>query len=87
MIQQYASNQPAALELRQIDPARRRFRRYRVTECRTLFGESCLLIEWGRIGRAPRLRSETFSSPAALSARKRELLARRRRHGYSSEGQ
>lgn len=70
------------IELRQIDPARRRFRRYRITECRSLFGEPCLLIEWGGVGRPGRLRSEAFASPAALGARKRELLARRRRHGY-----
>jgi hypothetical protein len=39
-----------ALELRSIDPGRRRFRRYRISESRTLFGEPCLIIEWGRIG-------------------------------------
>ena len=70
------------IELRQIDPARRRFRRYRITECRSLFGEPCLLIEWGGIGRPGRLRSEAVASAATLANRKRELLARRRRHGY-----
>lgn len=83
---QHVSGAPAALELRHIDPARRRFRRYRMTECRTLFGEPCLLVEWGRIGRPPRLRSETFSSPSALAERRTELLARRRRHGYTAQG-
>ena len=74
------------IELRQVDPARRRFRRYRIVESRTLFGEPCLIIEWGRIGRPARLRSEAFVSAAALALRKRELLARRRRHGYSAQG-
>lgn len=72
----------ALVELRQVDPARKRFRRYRMRECRTLFGEPCLVIEWGRIGGPLRLRSETFPTPGALASRKRELLARRRRHGY-----
>jgi predicted DNA-binding WGR domain protein len=77
-------HEDGAVELRQIDPARRRFRRYRITECRSLFGEPCLIIEWGGIGRRGRLRSETFESPSALGHRKRQLLARRRRHGYVS---
>ncbi len=59
-----------------------RFRRYRITECRSLFGEPCLVIEWGDIGRRGRVRSEAFTSSAALANRKPELLARRRRHGY-----
>jgi predicted DNA-binding WGR domain protein len=71
------------IELRQIDPARRRFRRYRITESRTPFGEPCLLIEWGRIGRPARLRCEAFASLFDLAHRKLELLARRRRHGYA----
>jgi predicted DNA-binding WGR domain protein len=62
------------LELRNIDPTRRRFRRYRITESRTLFGEPCLIIEWGRIGWPARLRCEAFTSGADLSVRKRELL-------------
>jgi predicted DNA-binding WGR domain protein len=79
-------NDAAALELRHVDPARHLFRLYRMTECRTLFGEPCLIIEWGRIGRPPRLRSETFTSSAALLARKAELFARRHRHGYATHG-
>jgi predicted DNA-binding WGR domain protein len=50
----------------------------------TLFGEVCLRIVWGRIGnRRLRERTETFESRDALERRRRELLARRRQHGYT----
>ncbi len=71
------------IELRLIDPARNRFRLYGMTECRTLFGEPCLIVAWGRIGQALRTRSELFSDRYALERRRRALLARRRRRGYT----
>jgi predicted DNA-binding WGR domain protein len=71
------------LELRLVDPAKNRFRIYGLTECRTLFGELCLRVVWGRIGnRRLRERSELFADPAALARRREDLLGRRRRHGY-----
>jgi predicted DNA-binding WGR domain protein len=71
------------LELRLVDPAKNRFRIYGLTECRTLFGELCLRIVWGRIGnRRQRERSEVFDDRAAMLRRREELLGRRRRHGY-----
>ena len=72
------------LELRLVDPARNRARLYGITECVTLFGEMCLRIVWGRIGnRHLRERSEVFETREALERRRRELLARRRQHGYT----
>ena len=71
------------LELRQVDASRNRFRIYGLTECRTLFGERCLRIVWGRIGSGRlRERSEVFETQGALERRRSELLARRRQHGY-----
>lgn len=71
------------MELRLVDPAKNRFRLYGITVCRTLFGELCLRIAWGRIGnRRMRERTETFADPPALERRRDELLARRRRRGY-----
>jgi predicted DNA-binding WGR domain protein len=71
------------IELRLVDPKKNRFRLYGVTECRTLFGELCLRIVWGRIGhRKLRERSEVFGGEGELEARRSELLARRRQHGY-----
>jgi predicted DNA-binding WGR domain protein len=76
------------VELRLIDPARNAFRLYGLTACRTLFGELCLRIQWGRIGnRRVRERSETFPDRAALERRRTELLARRRQHGYRLAGE
>jgi len=76
---------PRDLELRLIDPAKNRFRIYGLTECRTLFGELCLRIVWGRIGnRRLRERSEVFADRATLVRRRDTLLGRRRRHGYES---
>lgn len=73
------------VELRLVDPSKNRFRIYGLTECRTLFGELCLRIVWGRIGnRRLRERSETFADRAALARRRGELLGTRRRHGYVS---
>jgi predicted DNA-binding WGR domain protein len=72
----------SALELRLIDPLRNRFRIYRLGEQPTLFGEEALVVEWGRIGGRLRVRSETFAERESLSRRRRELLARRHRHGY-----
>ena len=73
------------VELRLVNPVENRFRLYRLTECRTLFGELCLRIVWGRIGsRRRRERSEIFADRAALERRREELLGRRRRHGYVS---
>lgn len=73
------------LELRQVDPKRCRARRYRIAECSSLFGESALLITWGRIGGRTRVRLETFASRTELDARWHELLARRDAHGYIEE--
>ena len=73
---------PKELELRQIDAARGRARRYHLARSRSLFGESAILITWGRIGRPARVRIETFISEAKLKERWSELLARRHAHGY-----
>lgn len=70
------------IELRHIDPERNRFRLYRMAEQPTLFGEVDLVIEWGRIGYALNRRVEIFVDQLALERRRRELLGRRRRHGY-----
>jgi predicted DNA-binding WGR domain protein len=72
------------LEFRRIDAARRRARRYRLVDSRTLFGALALLITWGRIGAQPRIRVETFGDEVARSARRTELLARRSAHGCRS---
>ena len=71
------------VELRLVDPARNRKRFYEVIESRTLFGEACLRIVWGRIGHRPsHEHTELFADRAALVRRRDEVLRRRRHHGY-----
>jgi predicted DNA-binding WGR domain protein len=77
----------AALELQQIDTARRRRRRYHLAPCLSLFGDPGLLITWGSMGKRPRLRLETFSSTDDQHTRWQTLLARRVAHGYRIQSQ
>ncbi len=66
-----------------IDPHRNKFRSYSITEQANLFGGRDLIVTWGRIGKPQRRRDERFTSGEDLERRKGELLARRRRHGYT----
>lgn len=74
------------IELQLIDNKRNCFRVYAISETLSLFGELCLVISWGRIGRV-RTRTEVFDTPAARDGRRAELLQRRRQHGYRVAGQ
>jgi predicted DNA-binding WGR domain protein len=74
---------PADIELRLVDPAKNRRRIYGLTEGRTLFGEPCLAIAWGRIGHKLKTRTEIFGDEHSLDRRRRALLGRRHRKGYS----
>jgi predicted DNA-binding WGR domain protein len=58
-----------------------------MTEQPTLFAAVDLIVEWGRLGSIPRVRIERFTDDARLAARRRELLARRRLHGYQEQFQ
>lgn len=70
------------LEFRHVDPTRNCFRRYVLSEQRTLFGAVDLVIRWGRIGSPLRMRCETFHDRAELEQRRDELSHVRRLHGY-----
>lgn len=64
-----------AFEMRQLDPKRRRARRYHIAECRSLFGDLSLLVTWGRIGGPTRVRLEMFANKVADEARTATLAA------------
>src|ERR1700690_1796145 len=70
------------MELLSVEPARKRFRRYCLAVQYRVDGGAELIVTWGRSGRAPRRRVETFDSLVQLQRRYKVLLARRRRHGY-----
>lgn len=73
---------PVTIHMRMFDPSKDKLRLYALHEQMTLFGAPELLIEWGRLGHRQRLRVERFESKDMLDKRKRELIGRRRRHGY-----
>jgi predicted DNA-binding WGR domain protein len=64
-----------AILLHRIDPARNMRRFYRLEVAPDLFGRWCLVAEWGRIGRAGRLRMMAYESAADAQ----EALAKQRR--------
>jgi predicted DNA-binding WGR domain protein len=73
---------PTRIRLQCIDPAKNKRRFYLMQVQPTLFGEWELVREWGRIGRAGRVRHDPYCSAGmaldALSALKRE----KGRRGY-----
>lgn len=75
-----------AIHLRLVDRARNRSRFYGVRECETLFGELCLHITWGRIGRDGKERTEIFATESDRIKRRDVLVRLRQNHGYKPSG-
>lgn len=71
-----------AIHLHRIEPARNMARYYRISSSPSLFGDACLVREWGRIGRRGRLRIDLFDSVRAADAAGEALLRMKRRRGY-----
>jgi predicted DNA-binding WGR domain protein len=73
-----------AIILYRIDASKRMHRFYRLDVQPDLFGQWCLMREWGRIGSTGQVRSVPFPTPqeagAALNAQRR----RKERRGYSA---
>ena len=71
-----------AVTLRLIDPAKNRWRFYHLEIQPDLFGNACLVREWGRIGRAGKVLVRAF--PTAAEAERALGLHRRRKEkrGY-----
>lgn len=71
-----------ALVLYRIDSAKRMHRFYRLDVQCDLFGQWCLMREWGRIGSTGQTRSRPFSTePQAHAALQRQRRVKERR-GY-----
>lgn len=67
-----------------VDAERNRARFYRLTETTNLFGERCLVIEYGRIATdLCKRRVEYFHDAGELAARFDELVKLRKSHGYT----
>jgi predicted DNA-binding WGR domain protein len=72
----------SAIVLYRIDDAKRMHRYYRMDVQPDLFGEWCLMREWGRIGRAGQLRSVPYPTPVEAEAALQRQCRIKQRRGY-----
>jgi predicted DNA-binding WGR domain protein len=71
-----------AIHLHRIDPARNMARFYRMSSTPSLFGDICLVREWGRIGRPGRIRIDLYETREAAMAAREALSRVKRQRGY-----
>jgi predicted DNA-binding WGR domain protein len=71
-----------AIVLYRIDTAKRMHRFYRMDVQPDLFGQWCLIREWGRIGRAGQMRSVPYPTPQEAETALRCQLSAKERRGY-----
>lgn len=65
-----------------IDRNRNRFRTYHLYLTEDLWGETCLVREWGRIGRRPRQRFYWPRSEEELARLLQRTILKRKAHSY-----
>ena len=68
--------------LTRIQPERNQWRFYRLDLWPDLFGQVCLVREWGRIGRPGRLRRDPFPDAVLAGQALNRLATAKRRRGY-----
>ena len=71
-----------AIHLHRIDPVRNMARFYRISSSPSLFGNVCLVREWGRIGRPGRMRIDLYVSVEEADAAREALSRAKRQRGY-----
>jgi predicted DNA-binding WGR domain protein len=72
------------LTLYRVDPSRNMFRFYRLDIQPDLFGNHCLIREWGRIGRSGQVRSVPFPTGEAAQYALHKQRAVKERKGYAT---
>ena len=72
----------AGILLTRIRPERNEWRFYRLELWPDLFGQVCLVREWGRIGRPGRLRRDPFPDIPRAERARNQLASAKRRRGY-----
>ena len=70
------------IHLHRTDPARNMARFYRLSSAPSLFGDICVVREWGRIGRPGRMRIDLFEKLQEAAAARLALERSKRRRGY-----
>jgi predicted DNA-binding WGR domain protein len=73
---------PADTDLTSIDPARNRWRFYRVVLQQDLLGGTAVIREWGRLGQPGRIRRDPYPDTAAAETAAAELVRRKEKRGY-----
>jgi predicted DNA-binding WGR domain protein len=73
---------PETIRLQCIDPAQNKRRFYVMAVQPTLFGEWELMREWGRIGRAGRVRHDAFRSAGEALDAMAKLAKQKGQRGY-----
>ncbi|MCO5066799.1 MAG: WGR domain-containing protein [Rhizobiaceae bacterium] len=74
------------IHLRRIDPARNMARFYRLSSALSLFGDICVVREWGRIGRPGRMRIDLYEKVQEAAAARLTLERSKRSRGYCDAG-
>jgi len=71
-----------AIHLHRIDPTRNMARFYRLSSTPSLFGDTCVIREWGRIGQRGRLRIDLYERADEAIAARDALSRVKWRRGY-----
>jgi predicted DNA-binding WGR domain protein len=74
------------IHLHRIDPARNMARFYRLSSALSLFGDICVVREWGRIGRPGRMRIDLYEKVEEAAAARLALERSKQRRGYREAG-
>jgi predicted DNA-binding WGR domain protein len=74
------------IHLHRIDPARNMARFYRLSSALSLFGDICVVREWGRIGGPGRIRIDLYEKVQEAAAARLALERSKRRRGYREAG-
>ena len=75
----------SAVILYRIDSVKRMHRYYRMDVQPDLFGEWCLMREWGSIGSAGQMRSVPYPTPQEAEAALERQRSAKERRGYAQE--
>ena len=65
-----------------VDPAKRKYRFYKMFIAPSLFGEWLLVREWGRIGSPGQVRSDHFANAGAALLALQSLVRDKLKRGY-----